>query len=110
MRPITYLVSGVGNSPVYAVDTYISPSNMGLAVVVSGTITYKVQYTFDNVFATGYSPTAGTSTWFDHPTLVGSSSGNSNIAYPVTGIRLTTSAGTGTATLTIIQAGGGGLA
>jgi hypothetical protein len=28
----------------------------------------------------------------------------------VTGIRLTTSAGTGTATLTIIQAGGGGLA
>jgi hypothetical protein len=35
---------------------------------------------------------------------------NSNIAYPVTGIRLSTSAGTGSATLTIIQAGGGGLA
>jgi len=37
--------------------------------------------------------------------LVGTTSGNSNIAYPVSGIRLITTAGTGTATLTIIQAG-----
>jgi hypothetical protein len=108
MRPVVLSITGVGTSNPYAVDTYISPSNMGLAVIVTGTITYKVQYTFDNVFAAGYSPTAGSSNWFDHPTLVGSASGNSNIAYPVTGIRLLTSAGTGTATLTIIQAGGGG--
>lgn len=106
MRPVVYTVTGVGSSPVYAVDTYISPSNMGLAVVVSGTITYKVQYTFDDVFAAGYTPSSGN--WFDHPTLVGSASGNSNVAYPVTGIRLLTTAGTGSATLTIIQAGGGG--
>lgn len=105
MKPVYLPLTGVGNSPVYVVDNYISPANLGLAVVVSGTITYKVQYTFDNVFANGYSPTAGTSTWFDHPTLVGSASGNSNVAYPVTGIRLVTTAGTGTATLTIIQAG-----
>lgn len=103
MKPVNLSLTGVGNSAVYAVDTYISPSNMGLAVVVSGTITYKVQYTFDNVFAAGYDPTAGT--WFDHPTLVGTTSANSNIAYPVTGLRLITTAGTGTATLTIIQAG-----
>jgi hypothetical protein len=80
---------------------------MGLAVIVTGTITYKVQYTFDDVFAKDYSPTAGTSNWFDHPTLTGSASGNSNVAYPVTGIRLITTAGSGSATLTIIQAGGG---
>jgi hypothetical protein len=79
---------------------------MGLAVIVTGTITYKVQYTFDNVFASTYVAASGN--WFDHPTLVGSASGNSNIAYPVTGIRLSTTAGTGSATLTIIQAGGGG--
>jgi hypothetical protein len=103
MKPVNLSLTGVGNSAVFPVDTYISPSNMGLAVVVTGTITYKVQYTFDNVFAAGYDPTAGT--WFDHPTLAGSSSLNSNIAYPVTGIRLNTSAGSGTATLTIIQAG-----
>ena len=105
MRPVVFSVTGVGNSNPYPVDTYISPSNMGLAVIVTGTITYKVQYTFDNVFAKNYDPATGN--WFDHPTLVGSASGNSNIAYPVTAIRLITTAGTGNATLTIIQAGGG---
>jgi len=106
MRQVVLTVTGVGESQVCPVDTYISPSNMGLAVIVSGAITFKVQYTFDNVFASNYVPATGN--WFDHPTLVGSSSGNSNIAYPVTGIRLITTAGSGTATLTIIQAGGGG--
>jgi len=103
MKPVNLSVTGVGNSAVFAVDNYVAPANMGMAVVVTGTITYKVQYTFDNIFAAGYDPTAGN--WFDHPTLVGTTSANSNIAYPVTGIRLTTTAGTGTATLTIIQAG-----
>jgi hypothetical protein len=103
MRPVNLSVTGVGNSPVFAVDNYVKPSNMGMAVVVTGTITYKVQYTFDNIFAQGYDPAAGN--WFDHPTLIGSASAESNIAYPVTGIRLITTAGTGTATLTIIQAG-----
>jgi hypothetical protein len=105
MQAVRLSVTGVGNSAVFPVDTYVAPTNMGLAVVVSGAITYKVQYTFDNVFAAGYDPTAGTSTWFDHPTLVGTTSQNSNVAYPVTGIRLITTAGSGTATLTIIQAG-----
>jgi hypothetical protein len=105
MKSVNLSLTGVGNSAVFAVDNYVAPANMGMAVVVTGTITYKVQYTFDNIFAAGYDPTAGTSTWFDHPTLVGTSSANSNIAYPVTGIRLITTAGTGTATLTIIQAG-----
>jgi hypothetical protein len=106
MRPAVFTVTGVGSSNPYVVDTYISPSNMGLAVIVTGTITYKVQYTFDNLFASGYVASSGN--WFDHPTLVGSTSSNSNVAYPVTGIRLLTTAGTGSATLTIIQAGGGG--
>ena len=108
MRPAVFTVSGVGVSNPYGVDTYISPSNMGLAVTVTGTITYKVQYTFDNIFASDYSP--GSGNWFDHPTLTGSSAGSSNIAYPVTAIRLQTTAGDGSATLTIIQAGGGGKA
>ena len=47
MRPAVFTVTGVGVSNPYGVDTYISPSNMGLAVTVSGTITYKVQYTFE---------------------------------------------------------------
>lgn len=110
MRPVTITISGVSNSNPVPIDSYVSPSNLGMAVIVTGTTTYKVQYTFDDVFAKGYDPTAGTSTWFDHPTLVGSASLNSNIAYPVTAVRIITTAGTGSVKLVIIQAGGGGLA
>jgi hypothetical protein len=108
MRRAEFTVTGVGSSNPYVLDSYISPNNLGLAVIVSGTITYKVQYTFDDVFASGYMPASGT--WFDHPTLTGSASLNSNIAYPVMAVRLLTTAGSGSATLVIIQAGGGGRA
>lgn len=109
MRPVTYSITGVGNSGVYPADHYVSPFNVALNVVVSGTITYTVQYTFDDVFAAGFS--AASATWVNHPSLTAqSTTKDSNIAYPVRGIRLNTSAGTGSATLTIIQAGGGGLA
>lgn len=105
MRRTQYTVTGVGSSNPYAVDTYISPNNLGLAVIVSGTITFKVQYTFDDIYADNYVASSGT--WFDHPSLTGSASANSNIAYPVMAVRLTNTAGTGSATLVIIQAGGG---
>ena len=109
MRPVTYSVTGVGTSNVNATDHYVSPFNVALSVIVSGTITYTVQYTFDNVFAANFNPS--TATWTDHPSLTSQSTTlSSNIAYPVQGIRLKTTAGTGTATLTMIQAGGGGLA
>jgi len=109
MRPVTYTSTGVNTSAVYPTDHYVSPFNVALNVVVSGTITYTVQYTFDDVFAKGYDPSTGN--WTNHASLTSqTTTKDSNIAYPVRGIRLTTSAGTGTATLTIIQAGGGGLA
>jgi len=108
MRPVTYSITGVGNSAVYPADHYVSPFNVALNVVVTGTITYTVQYTFDDVFAKNF--TASSANWTNHPTLTDqTTTKDSNIAYPVRGIRLTTSAGTGTAALTIIQAGGGGL-
>jgi hypothetical protein len=81
---------------------------VGLNITVTGTITYTVQYTFDDVFASNYVASSGN--WTNHPTLTAqTTSKDSNIAYPVRGIRITTSAGTGAVVLTIIQAGGGGL-
>jgi hypothetical protein len=106
MRPAVVSVTGIGSSGVYPVDNYIGPVNLGMGVIVSGTITFKVQYTYDDVFAKGYSPASGN--WIDSA-LTGSANAAGNIAYPATGIRLTTTAGTGTATLTIIQAGGGAM-
>jgi hypothetical protein len=118
MRPITFTITG-GNgtqtvSNVAPMDHYVSPANIALNVVVTGTITYTVQYTFDDVFAKGYDPTAASSNWNNHPTLVTQViTANSNISYPVTGIRIispASPASTGTAKLIIIQGGGGGLA
>jgi hypothetical protein len=82
---------------------------VALGVQVSGTVNYTVQYTFDDVFAKGYNPATGN--WTDHVSLTGqTATKDSNIAYPVRGIRLKLNSGTGSARLTIIQAGGGGLA
>ena len=113
MRPVVYSLSdasgGAKYSSVYAPDNYVSPFNVALSVLVTGTVNYTVQYTFDDVFASGYSASSGN--WVNHPTLTAkTTSADSNIAYPVTGIRITLSSGTGSVQFTSIQAGGGGLA
>ena len=108
MRPVVLSVTGVGTSLPDPLDHYLTPFNVSLAVVVTGTITYTVQYTYDDVFAANYDPATGN--WLPHPSLTAqTATKDSNIAYPVRAVRLTTSAGTGTAALTVIQAGGGGL-
>jgi hypothetical protein len=89
-------------------DHYLTPFNISLGVIVSGTSNYTVQYTYDDVFAVNYDPATGN--WIDHPSLTTqAATKDSNIAYPVRGIRIKANSGAGTSTLTIIQAGGGGL-
>lgn len=105
MRPVVFTVSGVGASNVCPPDNYITPFNIALGVTVSGTTTYTVQYTFDDVFSNSFNP--ATAVWTNHPSLTAqTATKDSNIAYPVSGVRLITTIGTtGSATLTIIQAG-----
>jgi len=116
MRPVVYTITGGAGTQVVSrvcpIDHYVSPANIALNVVVTGSITYTVQYTFDDVFAAGYDPANGN--WTNHPTLATKTvTADSNISYPVRGIRIISPASpssSGTATLTIIQGGGGGLA
>lgn len=106
MRPVVYTITGTGISGVCPIDHYIAPTNVTLGVTVTGTSTYTVQYTFDDVFANSYNPATGN--WVDHPSLTAQTgSKDSNLAYPARGVRLNVTAGTGTVRLTIIQAGGG---
>ena len=108
MRPVVYTVTGTDASNVFVPDHYLTPFNISLGVLVSGTSNYTVQYTYDNVFAQGYNPATGN--WEDHPSLTAQvATKDSNIAYPVSGIRIKANSGAGTSTLTITQAGGGGL-
>jgi len=106
MRPVVYTLSGgASTSNVCPLDHYISPFNIALGVTVTGTVNYTVQYTFDDVFALTYAPASGN--WVNHPSLTSQTATlDSNIAYPVRGVRLVMNSGTGTVRLTIVQAGG----
>jgi len=99
MIPITKSQTGVGNTSAIPMDYHGRPE-FSLQVVVSGTVTWTVQQTLDDP--------AGSPTWFPHPdsnmvSQVVNRQGN--YAYLPRAIRLNVSAGTGTATLTVIQAG-----
>jgi len=107
MRAITKTVSEVGVSAPIPLDTYLTPFSVGLAVVISagGGLTYTVEHTFDDVFAKGYVPAAGT--WFPHASLAAlTATSNGNYAFPITAARLNVTAYTsGSATFTALQAG-----
>ncbi len=107
MRPQRVTVSALAASDPIPTDHYIGPFNVGLGVTVNGTLTYSVEHTFDDVFAAGFDP--GTASWFPNDTLTAqTASGDGNYAFPVTAIRLNVTAYTsGSATLTVIQAGRG---
>ena len=100
MRQQIATKTGVGSSNVLPMDTYISPFNVGFGVKVTGTVTYSIQHTFDNV------QTVASPTWFTHPTIAAKSDNqDGNYAFPVAAIKVLVTAGAGTATATVIQAG-----
>ena len=99
MKLQTVAKTGVGSSSAIVVNTNISPVNIGFGVIVTGSATYTVQHTFDD-------PATGFSTWFSHPTVVDETTNqDGNYAFPVTGIKVLVTAGAGTATLKLVQAG-----
>lgn len=91
--------TGVGSSSAIPMNDNISPFNVGFGVIVSGTVNYTVQHTFDD-------PATGFVTWFSHPTVANqAANADGNYAFPVTGIKVLVNSGDGTATLKLIQAG-----
>lgn len=105
MRQQIAFLSGSGNTGttnVLPTDLYISPFNVGFGVVVTGTVTYTVQHTFDNP------QTVASPTWFSHPTIASKTDNqDGNYAFPVAAVRVLVSASTGaySVTMTMIQAG-----
>ena len=108
MRPVQVIQTGVADVNPIPFNMYAAPTNIALgATLLSGAATYTVQYTFDDVQATGYTAAAGN--WVDHTYLTAkTATADSNIAYPVTAVRLRVTAGTGTVRLVVIQAGSAG--
>jgi hypothetical protein len=121
MRSKTFSVVGSAGgptySPVFTVDTYNNPCNIGIGVVVSGNNTIAdVQHTFADPWSTNLNVVSAVA-WINNATLVSATAANNingatdtNYAFPPRAIRMRVralaSAGTGErATITIQQAG-----
>lgn len=99
MKTQTVSQTGTGSSSSIVTNTNTTPFNVGFGVVATGTVTYTIQHTFD-------SPGTGFTTWYPHPTIAAKSDNqDGNYAFPVSGIKILVTAGAGTATLNLIQAG-----
>ena len=106
MRPIIVSTSdasgGVKNSSTVVLD-YFGRPEVSLQVVVTGTATWTVQQTLDNPNAEGVTPT-----WLNHPDtnmVIQTVNRQGNYAFIPVAVRLQQTAGTGSAVLTIVQAG-----
>lgn len=99
MKVVIVSQTGEGSSSPIVMNTNVTPFNVGFGVIVTDTVNYTVQHTFDD-------PAIGFTDWFDHPTVESQGTdADGNYAFPVTGIRVTVNSGGGTATLKLIQAG-----
>ncbi len=107
MRPVRQSLSAAGVTVPVIVDIYPDPFNLSLSVSLSNTpnLTYNVEYTTDDVFSSTFNP--ATANWTAVTGFSALTAGNSgNIAFPVRAVRLNVTAYTsGTATLSVIQAG-----
>jgi type 1 fimbria pilin len=106
MRPTILSTSnasgGTKNSGVAVLDYYGRPE-VSLQVVVTGSATWTVQQSLDNPLTDGVTPT-----WFSHPDpnmVAQTINRQGNYAYIPVAVRLQQTAGTGSAILTIVQAG-----
>lgn len=103
---VTVGTNGVGSTPWYNLDPFTDTFNVGIGVVVSGTINFTVEYTYDDANSpyTGTFPTAFSLTALASKTA----NTDSTLTNPCWGVRLTVNSGTGTAKVIIVQVGIGG--
>ena len=103
MKRIVLSTSGTSVSAVAAINNNVTPVNFSVAVLVTGAVTFKAQYTFDDVYASTFDP--ATATWIDSATLTGSATKDVLFTAPVTGVRVNQTAGVGSTVCVVLQAG-----
>ncbi len=95
---------GATSSAVFRPDVHTTPFAIGFGVVKTGTVSFTVQHTFDDVASPTFS--AASATWFNHASVAAATANaDGNYAYPVRGIRLVQNSGSGSCVMTLIQAG-----
>jgi hypothetical protein len=85
---------GATLSKVCPIDWRTCPVNVGIGCIVTGTVAYSVQHTFD-----------GTN-WFENANISGAAANaDTNYAFPVLQIRLRQASGSGSVVATVLQSG-----
>lgn len=103
MRPVRVSLTGSpDSSDVIPIDQYLTPTNISINVEVTGTITWFVEHTYDDVWDSAFNP--ATAQWVQTATGV-DVDGEVAVVSPPIAFRLRTSAGAGTAAMTLVQAG-----
>jgi len=109
MRPVVVVApAATGPSSPVVLDQYLTPANVLLGIKInSATATCKVQYSFDDPWATYATDYNTNATWLDHPILTSiTADAADNLAVPARAVRLNNTAWTsGQPSLTVIQAG-----
>lgn len=98
--------TGTGSSNIIPFDVMRNPFNVGIGCVVSGTVNYTIQHTFDWDETLNGLPASPT--WFNHDDTAlvnATANAESNFAYPCRASKILINSGTGTVTATYIQAG-----
>lgn len=106
MIKTTISQTGVGVSLPIVFSLYNARFLVGIGCAVTGTVTYTIEHTFDDVFKIGYNPASGT--WFAHddPVFVNATTNqNSNFVAPCRAARINVTAGSGTVSGTFLQSG-----
>ncbi len=102
--------AGSSATAIANINCYVTPVNVGYALLVTGNLTCTLAYTFDDVTGFAANPNSaslGSPTWFNQNANA-TANVTGSFTFPIGGLRLTTSnttANTGTATLVYIQAG-----
>lgn len=108
---MTLGTNGVASSPWKSIDHLFGPTNMSFAAVVSGTVNYSVELTYDEYeAANGMGPPGGNVppvvTSFTHATLVNQTANASGtLDDPARAWRVVLNSGTGSVVVTGIQSG-----
>lgn len=104
MRPVTLTVTGVGTSAPVPMDFRAQNFNIGFGCEITGTATYGVQHTFDDIYNPAITPV-----WFNHAFVNGVTTNmDGNYAFPIRAMRLNVSASTGSVTINILSSSGQG--
>ena len=106
MRPISLIQTGVGVSVPIPMDWRADPFSATLDALVSGAApTYTIQYTCDDIRTPGWNPATANWESVAGMTAVANAPSTANLVSPVTAVRINQTAGAGSTTLRVLQAG-----